>query len=383
MKAVTFLSNLSDRDLLEAATRLAHEERRATTELIAALAEVDARRLYLGEGCSSLFTYCVQVLHLSEHAAYGRIEAARAARKYPLVLDALAQGLLTLTTVTLLAPHLTEANHVTVLASAHRKSKRDVEQIVATLRPRPDAPAIVRKLSPPRLPAERAIAAPHASEVLSMQPPLNDCATQRLASSSPVQPDSVAVTPPRRPTIQALSPERFKVQFTVSRETHDKLRRAQDLLRHVVPDGNPAHVFDRALSLLLAHLEKQRAGAADRPRTSRSLAVRTRTIPAAVQRAVWQRDGGQCAYLGTRGRCTETGLLEYHHVVPFARGGATTADNIQLRCRAHNQHEARETFGARGDLFVRERADDPHPVRCIETFDKNVDFYSDDASNQT
>ena len=54
---------------------------------LALLAEVDARRLYLGEGCSSLFTYCTQVLHLSEHAAYHRIEAARAARQYPVILD--------------------------------------------------------------------------------------------------------------------------------------------------------------------------------------------------------------------------------------------------------------------------------------------------------
>lgn len=92
MKPFMLLDKLSDRDLLEAATHLARNERRATTELIAALAEVDARRLYLGEGCSSLFTYCVQVLRLSAHAAYERIEAARVARKYPVVLDALAQG---------------------------------------------------------------------------------------------------------------------------------------------------------------------------------------------------------------------------------------------------------------------------------------------------
>ena len=53
---------------------------RATARLVAALGELDARRLYLGEGYSSLFTYCTQVMRLSEHAAYGRIEAARAAR---------------------------------------------------------------------------------------------------------------------------------------------------------------------------------------------------------------------------------------------------------------------------------------------------------------
>jgi hypothetical protein len=71
----------SDRDLLATVHPLAADERRATASLIASLAELDERRLYLAEGCSSLFTYCTQVLHLSEHAAYGRIEAARVTRR--------------------------------------------------------------------------------------------------------------------------------------------------------------------------------------------------------------------------------------------------------------------------------------------------------------
>src|SRR5262245_40476433 len=65
---------LSDAELIEQVKRLAANERQATVQLVAHLAEMDARRLYLGEGCSSLFTYCTQVLHLSDHAAYGRIE---------------------------------------------------------------------------------------------------------------------------------------------------------------------------------------------------------------------------------------------------------------------------------------------------------------------
>src|SRR3972149_6715649 len=70
------LADLSDQDLLARTMHLAADERQATALLIAHLAELDARRLYLAEGSSSLFTYCTQVLRLSEHAAYGRIEAA-------------------------------------------------------------------------------------------------------------------------------------------------------------------------------------------------------------------------------------------------------------------------------------------------------------------
>ena len=105
-------TKMTDRELLEATVAAADDERRATAELLALLAEVDARRLFLGEGCSSLFAYCTQVLHLSEHAAYHRIEAARAGRRFPAIFDQIGSGELTLTTVAMLRPHLTDDNHV-------------------------------------------------------------------------------------------------------------------------------------------------------------------------------------------------------------------------------------------------------------------------------
>jgi hypothetical protein len=144
------LRHLSDRDLLVQVARTAAQERQATAQLLALLMEVDARQLYAKQSCSSLFTYCVQVLHFSEHAAYLRIEAARAARRFPVILERLAEGSLHLTAVSLLAPHLTVANHVEVLDAAHHKSKRDVEQLVARVRPQPDVAAVVRKLPAPR-----------------------------------------------------------------------------------------------------------------------------------------------------------------------------------------------------------------------------------------
>src|SRR5687768_13758947 len=99
--------DLPDGELLAEVTRLVTRERQATAELVASLAELDARRLYLGQGCSSLFTYCTLVLHLSEHAAYNRIQVARAARRFPVILDRLADESVHLTAVRLLEPHLT------------------------------------------------------------------------------------------------------------------------------------------------------------------------------------------------------------------------------------------------------------------------------------
>ena len=146
--------------------------------------------------------------------------------------------------------------------------------------------------------------------------------------------------------VKPLALERYKIQFTVSRETHDKLRRAQDLLRHIVPNGDPAMIFERALGLLLEDLERTRIGKTAHSRATRGTKADSRHIPAAVKRAVWQRHNGRCAFTGPHGRCTETGFLEYHHVVAFASGGKTSASNIELRCRAHNQYEAELWFGA-------------------------------------
>ena len=132
------------------------------------------------------------------------------------------------------------------------------------------------------------------------------------------------------------------MQFTVSRETHDKLRRAQDLLRHSIPTGDAAAIFNRALTILLADLERAKLAAAVQPRSARSAASGSRHVPAAVKREVWKRDGGQCAFVGTEGRCTERGFIEFHHVRPYADGGATVVENLELRCRAHNVYEAEQ-----------------------------------------
>jgi hypothetical protein len=110
--------HLSDPELIAEVTRLATSERHAIAALVSALAELDARRLYLGQGCSSMFTYCTQVLHLAEHAAFNRIEAVGAVRRFPIILELLADGRIHLSAIRLLAPHLTDANHESVLREA-------------------------------------------------------------------------------------------------------------------------------------------------------------------------------------------------------------------------------------------------------------------------
>jgi len=156
-----------------------------------------------------------------------------------------------------------------------------------------------------------------------------------------------------RPVVAPLSPARYLIKVTMSDETHDKFERARALLRHVIPNGDPAEILDRALTLLVDRLERTKTAKARRPRTTptptaRPVSPLSRHVPAAVRRAVWARDEGRCTFIGSHGRCTETGRLEFHHLIPYARGGPTSVANLAVRCRAHNAFEGEREFGMRG-----------------------------------
>ena len=341
MAAPSTVASLSDDARLARVGLLVERERHATADLIAALGEVDARRLYLGVGCSSLFAYCTDVLHLSEHAAYDRIAAARCGRRFPQVVERLVDGRLTLTAVCLLRPVMTEANVTDLLNRACHQLKPEVERLVAHVRPQPAVATAVHKRPVPRsAPATDGAAIVTAGEA---SPPA------RASADPPAEPSRLVPHGTTRPVaIKPLAPDIYKVQFTLSSAGYQQLRRAQDLLRHTIPNGDAGVILERALAVLVEQLERKTLAAAQRPQPARGSQTQTRSrhIPAAVRRDVWRRDSGRCAFVGTHGRCAERGFLELHHVIPFADGGVATAGNIQLRCRAHNQHEADRWCGA-------------------------------------
>jgi Domain of unknown function (DUF222) len=336
---LTCLRRLSDGELVTRLKGLVARDRELTAQIVAHLAELDTRDVFLREGYSSLFVYCRDALGLSESEAYNRIEVARAARRFPVVLDMLASGSINLTSVRLLAPRLTESNHREVLESARGKTKPEVEQIVARLSPRPDVRASVRRLP----------TAPSASGVLAT--PLLPSATLSAASASSSDTAAYPVAhplPSGPPAVMSLSPDRYKFQLTIGGETLEKLRLAKDMLGHAIPSGDDAAVLDRALTALLASLAKKKFADTRQPRPSGGTKAAACDPPAKVKRAVWLRDLGRCAFIGTNGhRCNERRFLEFHHVDPRALGGEASVDLIQLRCRRHNDYEGRLYFGKR------------------------------------
>ncbi len=334
-------THLSDTELIDALRRAAHEERGATALLIGHLAEMDARTLHLGLGFSSLFEYCLEVLRLSESATCKRIDVARAARRFPVLLDRLAEGALSLTSARLLAPHLTIPNHRELIAAAAGLRKRAVEEILARRFPKPDVVTLVRKLPTKATPPPIRVTNPTGGEGPSVDGRTGaDDSCSALSSASPTPPTH----PPSRPLPLAtpLSADRYQIRFTASAATWEKLRVARDLLRHALPSGDAGEIFDRALTALIDELARKKLAVVKKPaRPGQATAAGSRHIPAKVRRAVWGRDKGRCAFVAASGRrCEARGRLELHHVEPYAVGGPPTATNIELRCRAHNTYEA-------------------------------------------
>jgi hypothetical protein len=354
--ALSTAAALSDQELLTRLVTLACTEREASVELVAHLAALDARpAVYLARGYGSLHAYCTQALRLSEDAASNRIEAARACRRFPVILDLLASGEMTLTSVRLLRRHLTPENHRAVLENAKGRTLKQIDLLVATLAPQPDAPSLVRKLPAPAVPTPT----PTPQVAANVPPELLPTTTASPAPSAPGP----------RPIVRPTAPQRYRVQFTIGEATHEKLRRLQALLRREIPSGDPGAIFDRAVTLLLAHVENKKLGVTAKPRSRRPIRRKTddedirtpppapRDVPRAVKRAVWKRDGGRCAFVSVDGgRCTQREFLQFHHVDPYAKGGPATVANISLRCRPHNQYEAELVFGPHGTSAVREQA---------------------------
>jgi len=331
------LESVSDDELLRHLTELLQQSRRVESDLVAHIGEVDERRLYAREASPSMFAYCTEVLHLSEAEAYLRIAAARASREHPVLLTMLGDGRLHLTGIVKLAPHLTRENRDAFLKRAAHRSKRQIEELIAELEPRPDVPAVMRKLPERRmLPTPALPLGPDrvAVAVLELRP-------DGVASPAP------APVPPA--VVQPLAPARYKVQFTASAELRDKLERLQALMRSQVPDGDLAAIIEQAVTEKLERLEARRFARTSAPRkrlAETDTSPSSRSIPAAVRRAVHERDGSRCRYVDEQGRrCPERHRLEYHHRHPYGLGGDHGLQNIGLMCHAHNEYLAEHDYG--------------------------------------
>lgn len=340
------LTHLSDAVLLHELTTLVAEERATTAVVLAHIAEVDFRRLYLPAGFKSMHAYCVGKLHLSEDAAAKRIQVARKARELPALFGALAEGRVHLTGLGLLVPHLTAGNADTLLAEAVDRTKLEIEEMLARRFPGNECMELV-EVYPAPWPTEHAPA--HVASARASGP-------AKFGEHAPAHVPAPAPVPPSQ--VKPLATDRYTLQLTLSKEAYDQLRYAQSLLGHQVPSGDLASVIGLALGGLVDRLERRKFAKATKPRSgSRRPSLDPRHIPAEVKRAVWERDQGRCTFVGDQGqRCGARERIEFDHVEPVARGGSASVEGMRLRCSGHNQLEAERMFGAKFMQVKRETA---------------------------
>ena len=350
MKKPCSLQRINKHQLLRDFSQLVAKDRRDTATMLAYIAEIDRRKLYLEHACPSMFAFCTKRFHMSEAVAARRIRAGRATCRFPCILGMVARGELHLSGIHQLAGHLTDENYEEVLRRARHKSMREIERLIAEISPRPDVPTSIRALPVRR--AQGPMRTSEGGDVCESPEKTNfPVETSHTSTSSTQIITPVAGSPKPKSWPTPLSPGRYKLQLTIGQEARDKLAELQDLLSHQIPDGDAAAVIERALDALLTETKKKKAALTDRPRSKVTTAAKkTRTIPARVRRAMFERDEGQCRFVDGEGRrCASTWKVEFHHGIPYARGGPHSADNIQLRCRAHNQYEAELEYG---ELFM-------------------------------
>jgi len=336
-------THLDDTTLRQEASAFAVGERAQLVQFLVRVAEIDARKLYLGAGFACVLEFCVEEYRLTEDEALKRIQAARAARAFPVLFEVLDQGQVCLSRIRMLAPQVTPEN-VTELVEAAKRHRRlsEFRQFLDRFT-KPDL-----LMTPPAANSK-------AEETFRALPTANGSLDEgtHLHARGHVSGFPAPNHPPAEPLPDV--PEWVEIRVKVPR---DKWERLRNVLSHSVPSGDASKIVVRMIDATIEKEEKRKFAACKKPRPSQPSAFRRqRTIPAHVRRAVLERDGGQCTFVSETGRrCTSKRLIEFDHVEPVARGGKPSVENLRLRCRGHNQYEAEQAFGAEFMERKREQA---------------------------
>ena len=197
-------SQFSDVALIQQLKQSVSRDRTNTAVLLADLAEVDARKLYLPAGYPSMYAYCVDELRLCEQAALKRIRAARLAREFPAIFAMVADGRLHLSGVILLKPYLTPERAEELLAAVARRTTSEIERLLAERFP--------------------------SSEALPMVDALPDSPGSQLSPGTVEEPVSEKLAPGRvrlcgAPSkVAPIATERFALRITMSQSTRQVAR---------------------------------------------------------------------------------------------------------------------------------------------------------------
>ena len=287
------LRDLKDSELLARTEFLAREERRIAVSLVEHLREVYRRKLFADCGCDSLFKYCLRILKMSEAQAQRSIDAMRLTETLPEAKVQMEQGEISLSVASQLQSFIRREEKRTVV---NLEKKRELLQ---------------------------ALQGKSCREA------------ERELLKHTVQPEQHL---PEK--VRAVSPTHSQIQFTASQEQMALFEKARGLLAHAHPEMNWSELFEAMARKVIAQLDpREKKTRRTIPPANGQTASSARAVPAALKRAVWQRDQGKCV------QCGSEHALEMDHCVPFALGGETTFENLRLLCRACNAREAIRSYG--------------------------------------
>ena len=383
------LESLTTEELDQSIEKLVRSEKRNMALAIAQIAEMSRRKGHLERGYKNLFDYCTRRLNLSEGSVARRIQVANVSRRFPQLLVALAENRMSLTVAGLLAPALTESNVEKLLADCAGMTKREVEEYLVALRPKPVFEPSIRKTPSP----------PASTSPLAML----------LTPPHPTRPEAATPRPAPRVSPSILEPARpevFNFRFAADRKFKEKFERLAEVLGVENPLQHMAEILEQALDIALdkKDLKRKRARRLERkskngdnsrqescpgkivspscqpatvcdavatinalgdsqrsliPRAERSTSGRvptkSRYIPSHLRERVHERAGYQCEYQSADGtRCRSRTGLEIEHERPFALHRSHDEKYLKLFCGPHNRLAAEKVFGA---AFIQEKID--------------------------
>ena len=388
------LSKLSNDDLVNRLDILVRKEREITLKLLLHLNEMDHRHLYLERGYGSLFEYCTRHLGYSESAANRRIQTARCVQDYPEVYEMLYKNELNMTVVSKIAGILTAENKDKLLQDVRLRSSRQVDTIVARYHPKSVIRDRVRTVFLRTFAPEMVNAGGSDSD--GDQNGRSKESWSGQPSGRPVSPlvaswvkfttgagGKLFTTCGDEKGAKRILEKKFKLEFAVSPDVMTKIEQVKTLLSTKFQKGIE---FEQLFDVLLnEYLNRHSPECKQKRREERAVnkkqpqsnskaknekstwpaklgaKARNRHIPTAIQDQVYTRDNGRCAFISPNGtKCNSTWNLQIDHIVPFARGGDHSMENLRLLCAKHNRLEAERIYGK---TFMKQRVPHRKPLR--------------------
>ena len=341
----TKLERLSRDELVQSAEKLVLAENATIAKLIAHLAEMSARKTALALGYKSLYAYCITHLNLSEGAVPARIHVANVSRRFPQLLVALAESRVSLTVAALLAPHLTEDNVDELISDRAGMTRRQTEEYVVALKPKPVFEPSIRK---------------RASQPEHVEPSLNTPSPSRLPVETPKS---------SPPILQPARPEVYNFRFSANRDFKDKFERLAEVVGVENAQKNMAEILEKALDIALEKKDPKKKLERRRKKQQRDAAAPSRSnemspdqpatsryVASEVSERIHERGAYQCVFRGPDGtRCTARAGLQIDHTDPFGIFHSNNESILRILCPAHNRLEAERVYGPE---FIQRKIDE-------------------------